>query len=138
MSELKPHLNLIELRSTVKQICIDLTNQYHIQGHKLSVKTEFVRGTQVIVVEKKEITDYYSFKLYLEDKTDKENINTITLYTAHYKPTSNNVFMIEETAIKDYLRMGILSLVNLSYTNYLTQIKDNADTGATTESATKV
>jgi hypothetical protein len=138
MSELKPHLNLIELRSTVKQICIDLTNQYHIQNYKLSVHTEFVKGDGIIVVDKKNITEYYTFKLYLIDKKDKNKHETINLYTANYKPTSNNTFMIEETAIKDFLRLGILSLVNLSYTNYIQNQEKDADTGNTGEGIKKV
>lgn len=135
MEQTKPHLSLIELRNIVENITIETTNQFYSRGIKRGVKTIFSKGDKVIIIEKKEITDYYMFKLFILDKTDKNNVLEIGLYTAYYKPTSDNVFKIEETAIKDFLRTGVVSLINISLTKYYNE-KELAEQRNSAESNT--
>ena len=116
---------LPELISLVNSSLAAMTNQAYASGYKYSYKSRWEKGTGIIVnSDESKTKEYYTFSLYIVDKTVNPVGTIIGLYSNHY-PTRlvKDEDKLKLIAYKETITNGLNSLVNICFDSYLERLK---------------
>lgn len=126
---IKKHQILIELENLVSRMLVNMTNQMYARNIKFSYKLLWERGTERIEHNGgsgKTTKNYYKFTLQLIDKTESPLGKILPLYICFYPIENKSEFILKEEAYKNLLLNGIQCLINVTYSNYLDGLQEEA------------